>query len=41
MPPTTNDHSASDDYDENRLVTFNIPILPSNNYGANYLQKQP
>ena len=33
MPPAANDHSASDDYDENRLVKFNIPILPGDNYG--------
>ena len=33
MPPAANDHSASDDYDENQLVKFNIPILPGDNYG--------
>ena len=33
MPPAANNHSASDDYDENQLVKFNIPILPGDNYG--------
>ena len=33
MPPAANDHSTSDDYDENHLVKFNIPILPGDNYG--------
>ena len=33
MPPAANDHSASDGNDENRLLKFNIPILPDNNYG--------
>ena len=33
MPPAANDYSASDDYDENRLVKFNIPILLGDNYG--------
>ena len=32
MPPAANDHSANDDYYENRLVKFNIPILPGDNY---------
>ena len=33
MSPAASDHSASDDYNENRLVKFNIPILPGDNYG--------
>ena len=33
MPPAANDHSASDGNDENRLLKFNIPILPGDNYG--------
>ena len=32
MPPATNDHSASDINDENRLVKFNILLLPGDNY---------
>ena len=41
MPSAANDHSASDGNDENRLVKFNIPMLPGDNYvWANYLQKQ-
>ena len=34
MPPAANDHSASDGNDENRLVKFNIPMLPGDNYVA-------
>ena len=33
MPPAANDLSASDNYDENQVVKFNIPILPGDNYG--------
>ena len=32
MPPAANYHGVSDDYDENRLIKFNIPILPGDNY---------
>ena len=40
MPPAAaNDHSASDDNDENRLVKFNTPILPGGNYGLTILTK--
>ena len=33
MQLAANDHSASDGNDENRLLQFNIPILPGDNYG--------
>ena len=33
MRPAANDHSASYGNDENRLLKFNIPILPGDNYG--------
>ena len=33
MPPATNHHRASDYNDENRLLNFNISILPGDNYG--------
>ena len=33
MPPAANNHSASDDNNENQLVKFDIPILPGDNYG--------
>ena len=33
MPPTANNHSASEGNDENRLLKFNIPILQDDNYG--------
>ena len=33
MPPATNHHRASDYNDENRLLKFNISILPGDNYG--------
>ena len=32
MPPAENDHSASHGNDENRIVKFNILILPGDNY---------
>ena len=28
-----NDNSTSDGNDENRLLKFNVPVLPGNNYG--------
>ena len=33
MLPAANDHSTSYGKDENRLLKFNIPILPGDNYG--------
>ena len=33
MPPATNDHGTSNGNDENRLLKFNISILPGDNYG--------
>ena len=33
MRPAADDHSASKGNNENRLLIFNIPILPGNNYG--------
>ena len=33
MRQAANDHSARYGNDENRLLKFNIPILPGDNYG--------
>ena len=33
MPPAANDHSASKGDDENRILKFDIPILPGDSYG--------
>ena len=33
MRSAADDHSASYGNDENRLLKFNIPILPGDNYG--------
>ena len=33
MPPAANDHSTSKGNNKNRLLKFDIPILPGNNYG--------
>ena len=33
MAPAANYHSASEGNDENRLLKFNIPILPGELYG--------
>ena len=33
MQPAADDHSASYGNDENRLLKFNISILPGDNYG--------
>ena len=33
MRPAANDYSASYGNNENRLLKFNIPILPGDNYG--------
>ena len=32
MPSAASNHSVSDGGDENRLLKFNIPILPGNKY---------
>ena len=33
MPQAANNHSTSDGNDENRLLKFDIAILPGDNYG--------